>query len=336
MMPPIYYETQNKIYEEAQNQTKAKQQKVEGNALKYKQAYKQAVRNANTGLTPAQLEDFVNSTIKKNADAIIGQFSKVKTPEEFTDKIRNYTTLNESIIKADVKTYLQANRDASLLGTERNLSEVTQEGKAAKPIQPLVLRSRFVLPDENTVSETWQQTLLDVTAADMFSWRDSNEETGTYNSVYLYGKANEEMLTRDAGVPRPPDNLEELVGTGPIIPQWRDEQDMDEYMIDKAKVMVSEALVRNLPPGTSLGIQDANEAPNQVGFMTDILSLKPGFQKDYTQGLSGSELDRVGLRPITDTWLDPLAPARNTYYPPRPAEDSYRIMAEGVGHDYLF
>ena len=138
------------------------------------------------------------------------------------------------------------------------------------------------------------------------------------------------------GEPRPPHNLEQLVGTGSIPTQWHDQQPLREIMHEKATTLMGELRAIH-GPMVSFGLMDQNTTPNQAsGFMVDTLSLRPGMQVDYTQGSDSRELERVGLRPIDDTWLNPLEPAVDLSFPVyTPTEEMFR-MEEGVGFDCIY
>ena len=319
--------------------TKQKQKKKKNNNMSapdYRAWYRKSIElKSGKDLTPAQIDTFVDDTFQARKADIERHFAGVTTAEQVADKVKLYAE-GSQFIDNDVKKFKSDTRDASLVGDERNLSEVSWENKPRPVDKPQVLRSRFVQAGPDALSETWEQSLLDVTGADLFTWRDSNIANGTNNSVYLYGLERERLNQVGPGEPRPPHNLEQLVGTGIIPAQWHDQQPIDAIMKRKAHKMAEEVYVKNIGPMASFGLMDQNLAPNQSGFMTDTLSLLPPLQPDYTQGSNSVELERVGLRPIEDTWLNPLEPARDTTYPVYTQAEEMKKTTEGIGFDWLY
>ena len=180
----------------------------------------------------------------------------------------------------------------------------------------LKLRSRYIQPGSETLTETTPEAVSDIVQSDLFSYNTANAENGVNNSVYIETELNEMGNMVNANIPRPPDRLEQLVGLSKIPWQWNDTIDVQEQIEDIMKDTVVEVGMQLLPPVSItlkdiMPISDPFRLPRVKNSYVPVNNLQPGFQKDYTQGTSFGQLDAVGFkREGYDTWRFPREPSQ--------------------------
>ena len=200
------------------------------------------------------------------------------------------------------------------------------------------LRSRFLLPTNESMRETIAQSMHDVVEADLFDFRTPNEELGQNNALYIDNLRNERMRFMQPTVPR--NGVEQLVAIAPVLPQWTGDFDMEDAIHDKLRDEVIQEGMKQLPP-FSLALKDTTNLTDPFGnyrpnsYMEPINDLGPGYQKDFTQGVMLGELDARGFKPDYDPLRNPREPSRMEVVPIQSKQDQLgQIYRQGF--DYVF
>ena len=292
---------------------------------KFYPAYRESVLRTSkkTGL---KLESFARGSFNANSHAIRTYFEGTKTSDEMNDRISDFSTRYKTEISD-----LESNFDQS--SRNRTFDDEDKRQAAGKP----VLRSRFFLAGKDTISENSAQSMSDVVQADLFSWRSSNEETGTFNSVYLDSKRHEWMMMQDPGEPRPPQRLEQMLFGHEVPEQWHDQQPLDSLVYDSVKeVVVQAGLMGGAPTSVALSDQHVEVDPfglsdTRSTFLRNVNTMSPALEV-VPNGVPFGSLDGRGMRLASglEDWTHPLAPTTGTAYAiQRPSEGVAEIDEAG-------
>ena len=292
---------------------------------KFYPAYRESVLRTSKK-SGSRLESFARGSFNVNSHAIRAYFEGTKTSDEMNDRISDFSTRYKTEISD-----LESNFDQS--SRNRTFDDEDKRQAAGKP----VLRSRFFLAGKDTISENPSQSMSDVVQADLFSWRSSNEETGTFNSVYLDSKRHEWMMTQDAGEPRPPQRLEQMLFGHEVPEQWHDQQAIDSIVYDSVKEAVVQAGLMGGAP-TSVALSDQHVEVDPFGlsdtrstFLRNVNTMSPALEV-VPNGVPFGSLDARGMRLASglEDWSHPLAPTTGTAYAiQRPSEGVAEIDEAG-------
>lgn len=293
---------------------------------KFYPAYREAVMRS-SNKTGSRLESFARSTFYANSNGIRSYFDGKRNSNEMNDAISDFSTRYKQEL-----TDLEGNFDQA--SRNRNFDDEDTRTSSGKP----VLRSRFFLAGKDTISENPAQAISDVVQGDLFAWRSSNEETGTFNSVYLDEKRHQWMMLREPGEPRPPQQLEQMLFGHEVPEEYHDQQPIDSIIYDRVKQKVVEAGIQGSRP-VALGLKDDHREVDPFGltatsktFLRNINTLQPGFEV-VPNGVPFGSLDIRGMRLASglEDWTHPLAPSPASFNViQKPSEGVDEIM-EGVG-----
>ena len=173
------------------------------------------------------------------------------------------------------------------------------------------LRTRALLPTDLAYRETPMQAISDVALANEFDFRAPMEELGQNNSLYLDNLRHDAQLRyAGASLPRRPDDLENLVGTQPPVPQWTDDYPMEDAIANMYHDEAVQDGLSSLPP-VSVALKDNIPCPDPYGnyrpnnYFEPVNNLGPGYQRDFTQSVEFGELDARGFKPDYDPLRTP-------------------------------
>lgn len=298
--------------------------------MRHRPAYRQASRLM-TGLKGSQLESYVDRTMMIQGENILKYFGDASTGEELNDGIANFVKFNSASMKQTETAFEQATRNEVFDTQERD----------PRDSRRLVLRSRFTMAGPDDVAESAGQSVADVVQSDLFSYKDTNDDNGIYNSVRLDQLRNHALQTSRPGMPRPPSNLEQLILPFETLPQFKDQQNVSDEIHDKViAATVQGGLMYGAP--RSIALQDETRQVDPFGlsktqdtYLKNVNTLQPGFRPDYCQGVAFGELDRVGFK-TKFTSDNPMEPENNKFIPPMSAQRMVDIEMEGRGFDYLY
>ena len=178
------------------------------------------------------------------------------------------------------------------------------------------LRTRASLPTDLAYRETPMHAIKDVALANQYDFRAPGEDLGQNNSLYLDNLRHDATLRyAGASLPRRPDDLENLVGTQPPVPQWTDDYPVEDAVAKMYHDAVIQDGLRSLPP-ISVALKDNIPCPDPYGnyrpnnYFEPVNNLQPGYQRDFTQSVEFGELDARGFKPDYDPLRTPRAVSR--------------------------
>jgi hypothetical protein len=308
-----------------------KDPQLQQRVIKMSPYFSGALSNIYKSKNTAELTRISNDILPFYANELDSLFKNVKTSSQATDSVADFIKLYTDSIRVLVNDHEQYNRDENY---NEDSSKIALSGKP-------VLRQRFIQPGQDTARESMQQSVSDVVQSDLFSYNTTNVETGINNSIYLDNMRHEYILSRSPGLPRPPQQLEQLVLPFEVLEQYNDQQPIEKLLQDDAQTIVAGEILRAGPP-LSFALNDASlqidpfQLRTQVTFMTNVNSLQPSFQRDFTQSTEFGENEFLGMRSINDTLRYPREAQDNTYFPPIPREVSLMEEERGIGFDVLY
>jgi hypothetical protein len=309
---------------------------------------KQLIRNLYPKLTPPQVDSFTEFAgpyiSKKFQDALPVDI----TQTQLLNVVRDWTALPKTKATFDsYKNAYQRNIGVPLEETDKGVPslEITTN-RPAFDAGKMILRSRYTLPGTDDFSESTEQAMSDIVQADLFSYQTSNMQDGTNNTVYLDSEINLKMNMMGANMPRPPAQLEQLVGITKILYQYNDTQDVEAAIGDIVVESMVQTAFANLPP-VSVTLHDDMDIPDPFGlpkrnnYLVPVQDLSLQLQRDYTQGTEFRELDSIGFkRDGFDTWRFPREASQflgaDTVQPMAYEQEMSLIEGQGVNPTYSF
>ena len=200
-----------------------------------------------------------------------------------------------------------------------------------------ILRSRFYLPGIDTVKETVAQSVTDTVQSDLFSYQSTNPDTGINNSLYLDNERRDMVNTMGANMPRPPQELEQLVGIGPVPRQWQDTQPVVPIIQNRIVEQMVTTYLQHMPPHSealhdNMHKDDPFDLPRTDSCFVPVYDLTPELQPDHTQS---TKHNYMGLRPADDTWRQPnLKPEWRVVQPMSSEKELRQINQNGFDTMY--
>jgi len=255
------------------------------------------------------LDQIVDSTLPLFKNKIVEAFRGVSNTDVMNDKIADFAQALKEPMALAVDSFLQQRRSDSVLGKELDTNSFHVEGRETRNNK---LRSRYVLPGEDTLLETWEQQLSDNTQADLFSWR-TTADTGLFSSVHLDERRHKAMEAIGAGNPRPPWELEQRVGTAPIPRVWQDQQPVTLEIVERAQSQMVQARLL-AGPRDSIALHDeavVKEPWTGRSMLTTyrpVNDLEPGMRTDVSSKVDLQEMHEVGFRDTMNSWRYPREP----------------------------
>ena len=145
------------------------------------------------------------------------------------------------------------------------------------------------------------------------------------------------MMTQDAGEPRPPQRLEQMLFGHEVPEQWHDQQPLDSLVYDSVKEAVVQAGLMGGAP-TSVALSDQHVEVDPFGlsdtrstFLRNVNTMSPALEV-VPNGVPFGSLDGRGMRLASglEDWTHPLAPTTGTAYAiQRPSEGVAEIDEAG-------
>jgi len=235
------------------------------------------------------------------------------------------------------KTSLERSIGTELKNVDRDANQYLSETKLAptRYASQLKLRQgdKNYLPGTGTGKEPITQSVSDIVQADLFSYQTPNPELGENNSLYIDNQLNDRILSGGDALPVSSLDIAKLVGVGPIIPQWRSEQDVEREVDILIHNAMTSSAFHSLPP-ISIALDDQNMAQRNPSYMMPIVQTEQ--LSVYNQGVPLGELNRLGFkRQSVDTLRWPDKKTRvGPYMQPTPRVDAFNQIEED-GYNYL-
>jgi len=265
---------------------------------------RQVIRNAFPGLSSVQAGEMVEFAGPHLAASLAAKLGENPTQSDVISAVRDLAqNPNAKTLLTEYKTSLETEMGAPLSRYRQGENEFlnAQAGPAQQNTAALKLRSRYMLPGAETLTETVDESVSDIVQSDLFSYNTANPENGVNNSVYIETELNAIENLKGANIPRPPDRLEQLVGLSDIPYQWHDTQNVDDEMSDIMYSAVVQSGILAMPPISvalkdRMALSDPFGLPRQANPFVPVNTLQPGFEVDYTQSTEFGELDRIGFK----------------------------------------
>ena len=224
----------------------------------------------------------------------------------------------------------------------------------AKP----VLRSRFVMPGQDSGLEPILQSIADVVNADLCSFVPSDGGVGLGNSLFLDNARHKETIRfaeplqavcRDVGDSH--NLLGAIVGIDQIP---RSIEQVDTAMRDIIDDHLSQLHTEHSAPGLSVGIKQDNLSYvfcpfgnfRRKGFMVPVLTRQSEYalsasnpyltyRQDTSQETPFGFTDALGFKRSTNTLREPLAPETDTIIPHLTSEEQLSKL-DRQGYDVFY
>jgi hypothetical protein len=306
--------------------------------LRSKPFFSQVVRNAMPGLSSTQRERLVNYVGPLLGKQFRERFKGIS--QSGLIQIARDLQKNKSFQKT-LEYYKSTYEKAQGVPLSEVDAGAVQVDNQPAP-GPNKLRARSLLPTKLALRETPLEQIKDVALANQFDFRTPNEELGQNNALYADNLQNEALrFMQPLGVPRRPDDLERLVATAPVVPQWTDDAPVEDAIHDRIRDGVVREGLRSLPP-ISVALQDNVACPDPYGnyrpytVFEPVNDLGPGYRPDFTQRVEFGELDRRGFKPDYDPMRGPRESSRLLPVTPIQTAQEQLRQVYSQGYDSTF
>lgn len=302
-------------------------------ARRFRAAYRQAVMNRDGTITGSRLEAFVDATLPRFRDSIVTHFKNARNAEEMTDSVTDFSVANATRIDNAIQAFNQYQRN-QVFGDQK--SDSTQALTGREP-QTGKLRTRYDMVGSNTLEENWQDELADQALFKSFVNQTPNQ-TGEYNSIFLRNEQHDELMSRNAAMPRSSAMLEQLVGTSVVPEMYQGSMNMLPVLVDKTKDLIVQHMVTK-GPNISFALHDQEVYLDPItGYpiqtiLEPVIASVPDFVRDVSQGTSAAYQNAFGMRNIYDTYRQIFVPPIDNTVETQPRSLQSNEMR---GFDYLY
>ena len=266
----------------------------------------------------------------------------------------NPTDAASKFVKDDPLQLAQAYESFKRDGSHYTDGKFRDPEVTAKPI----LRSRFIMPGENSVAEPLQQTIQDVVNSDLFAFVPNDGGVGVANSLFIDNAKHEETVRFAEpllAARRDDEDAPHLLGSIEGIKQFPHTiQQVDNDMRAIIDEQVSQMKIEHSNPGLSIGIKPDNLSyiidpfglPRKHGFMMPVHTRQSEYAVSASNPYSVYRQDTSTLTPFgltealgfkrsTNTWREPLVRESDPSIPwMTPEEQMHKINHQG--HDLFY
>jgi hypothetical protein len=273
-------------------------------------------------LASQNLGPSLSSILPKNArytSEMLTQLQEIVNPYEGNAALKRLAELRDQVDREFVDNASTAN------------SESQAQGK-------ITLRSRFHLPSETDGLETPEQQVSDSVQSDLFSFPSTLPENGLNNALFLQNCAHDYFTQKHPLAPRP---IAPPQVTMPFESLLQDSLDMDiftpEDVYDKFGLAVAKSrAARANGAVTFLNDSEMRPAEADVQGVTynpfiPVMESSGAYRRDPNLPMPQGFENYLGFKPLTDTWREPLKPARGPYggayrSPPSKEEGEFDLL----------